>query len=773
MSRAEEYSLNVVDRAELASGDAGKGLSLLGTKSGLTAQQEIDRRSFLSFSPQSINISAGANSTVVRTAIQSLVDMYANTSQTISIPRVDQNYQTDLPILLNSGNYLSVYGIVENINTSGSSYQQPTFYAGCFNQAMTSPGWVPASGTNRPIPLYNGMFNAAGEFELDGTVQAGSGVTPASSTTWFASKNVGDIVLFVSAAGYQFEIGSGGSGGVGINRECIEVYRITSKTAGSPNKLIFDKPSPFSHTVGSVCDAASSLIVDDSVVGTTFRVLDDLWIEGPGGFKTAGVGMFRTGCRNLFLNVGFLQQKYGLGGNLMIDCNQYAETVIANDKAWDIAAASRRSRYGFGTMVVLGDGSDVAGKGVFGENSRWCHVTGRVLSMPNMVGDNVVAFNVASDCSVNLDLLDARKVAGTSIVRMGILNSYTTVGGGVPSCSRNKVTIRDARCGTPTYFVDITSGGTVTEDNVISDDCVFYGTPTIAAVRDRGTRSYIGGYYPNGDIDISGAVAATVNARLGNGIVVGHTESTGKSVTVNGIRLFPGAYYPAVITTSGSVTYTPNASVGMVGENKFEHRIAFSAATSVTIGVPTSPVESQELNIEIRNQTGSSFTPSLNSVFVGVTPVSIDNGNKTIFSFISRGGKWFSINSSQNVTYDGETFVNESFTTPGRWVIPSGLSITGGTLSKTVSPDGSTTHLATVSIPRIVSGRSYKITFTVGSRSAGGITPRLGNVAGTIRNASGTYSETIVAGTGGTVGFLFSGSSNNGITIDNVIVQEL
>lgn len=117
--------------------------------------------------------------------------------------------------------------------------------------------------------------------------------------------------------------------------------------------------------------------------------------------------------------------------------------------------------------------------------------------------------------------------------------------------------------------------------------------------------------------------------------------------------------------------------------------------------------------------------------------------------------------------------MSEAFGAKGRWVLPAGLAISGGVLTKTVAPDGVTSHLATLYVPRILSGRLYRVTFTSGGRSAGGVTPRLGSTGGTIRNANGTHVEEIVAGPGGTLGILFSANANSGMTVDNIVVQEL
>lgn len=70
-----------------------------------------------------------------------------------------------------------------------------------------------------------------------------------------------------------------------------------------------------------------------------------------------------------------------------------------------------------------------------------------------------------------------------------------------------------------------------------------------------------------------------------------------------------------------------------------------------------------------------------------------------------------------------------------------------------------------------VAGRTYRLTYTISSWSAGTVTPSLGGVAGTAVGADGTYTEEITAT--GTDALVFTPSNTSRFTLDSVTVYDL
>lgn len=393
---------------------------------------------------------------------------------------------------------------------------------------LTADGCPTAVGTFHPVhliamPKMTGQWQG-GAFVLDDTPENAAAI---------AGKAVGDVVLYVSSAGYEF---TSQSGATGLNSECIEPARIT---AISGLAVSLDCPEPLAaHSLGWLTDGENPELVDVSAGGRTFAVLDGVDITGEQVLCQPGEWMLeKSGVRGLTLVIDHHEGEYGLGGNLMVDSSQTYGSIVAHRKAWDIAGRSARSSYAFTSMTVGGDGS-VSTTGKIGENSTDCHVTGAALRFPNLTTGDALAFITCRDCSDTIDFLDLPLHTGI-VLRFGLANAPTLVGGGECRTSGNTATLKAVNAPQCSHFVRIYGGAGVTiEDNVIADDCAFYGNPTSGkAVEDDGVRTYIGGYYENGDIDLSEATDATVNVRLGTGQVVGATPSTCASLTVNGVSI--------------------------------------------------------------------------------------------------------------------------------------------------------------------------------------------------------------------------------------------
>lgn len=112
-------------------------------------------------------------------------------------------------------------------------------------------------------------------------------------------------------------------------------------------------------------------------------------------------------------------------------------------------------------------------------------------------------------------------------------------------------------------------------------------------------------------------------------------------------------------------------------------------------------------------------------------------------------------NAITNGTFDADA----NWTKGAGWTIGSGHATGGSAISTAISQAPST----------LTVGISYTVTYTI-TRSAGTITPALGGTAGTTRNSSGTYVETIVAGSSDKL-LAFNTSGFTG-TLDTVSVVQ-
>jgi hypothetical protein len=107
------------------------------------------------------------------------------------------------------------------------------------------------------------------------------------------------------------------------------------------------------------------------------------------------------------------------------------------------------------------------------------------------------------------------------------------------------------------------------------------------------------------------------------------------------------------------------------------------------------------------------------------------------------------------------TFASDTGWTKGAgWTIAAGVATATGAISTAIEQSAGVT---------LIQGKQYLVQYTI-TRSAGTITPSLGGTAGTGRSASGTYSETIIAGSTQTISFGTSGFTG---TLDNVSIRDV
>lgn len=135
-------------------------------------------------------------------------------------------------------------------------------------------------------------------------------------------------------------------------------------------------------------------------------------------------------------------------------------------------------------------------------------------------------------------------------------------------------------------------------------------------------------------------------------------------------------------------------------------------------------------------------------------------------------GRWYDMSGlggTPQALQLGEMVWNRFFTGGANfWTLTTGWAWSADTMLK--SGDGLGTLSQTMQ-KAPVAGRSYRVIYTVSSRTAGSVTVSVGGTAGTTRSANGTFTETLVATN--TDGLVFTPTDTARFTIDNVSVVEV
>jgi Flp pilus assembly protein TadG len=140
------------------------------------------------------------------------------------------------------------------------------------------------------------------------------------------------------------------------------------------------------------------------------------------------------------------------------------------------------------------------------------------------------------------------------------------------------------------------------------------------------------------------------------------------------------------------------------------------------------------------------------------------NGNFASSTGWTTGTDWAIASGVLSKNWNTYTVTNGDFAASTGWTLGTGWTVTGGVASKTTT----TTSSSVTRTPgtAIVSGQSYRVTFTIASRTAGSVRASVGGTNGPTHNTTGTFTDTIVAGGGSTIGF----NTNDGFrgTVDNM-----
>ena len=179
------------------------------------------------------------------------------------------------------------------------------------------------------------------------------------------------------------------------------------------------------------------------------------------------------------------------------------------------------------------------------------------------------------------------------------------------------------------------------------------------------------------------------------------------------------------------------------------------AASTATDATPAS-------GVSIWKQVSKTLQ-AIAAAFAAPAGVQIDSINATGYTtpFAVRGqfnvGLSFFMSAPANGTFDQDT----DWTKGAGWTISGGVANAAGALSTAIS------H----TLPALAAGETYTVTYTI-TRSAGTLQLSLGGgPGGAAQNASGTYTEQLVAGSGAPT-VTFTGAGFTG-TLDNVAFQAL
>lgn len=120
-----------------------------------------------------------------------------------------------------------------------------------------------------------------------------------------------------------------------------------------------------------------------------------------------------------------------------------------------------------------------------------------------------------------------------------------------------------------------------------------------------------------------------------------------------------------------------------------------------------------------------------------------------------------SANTSNIATYG-------DFSSTSGWTFGSGWSISSGRLSKNTTANSSVSRTPSIALEN---GADYSVTFTIVTRTSGSVSVAVGGSTGTLRSSAGTYTQTITAGSGSTIGVVTADGFRG--TIDNFSVQRV
>ena len=118
----------------------------------------------------------------------------------------------------------------------------------------------------------------------------------------------------------------------------------------------------------------------------------------------------------------------------------------------------------------------------------------------------------------------------------------------------------------------------------------------------------------------------------------------------------------------------------------------------------------------------------------------------------------------------GDQVTNGAFAADTDWTKGTDWTIAAGKATRAAGA-GATSLSQALASPYLIPGVRYSVAFTMSLFVAGTCTPVLGGTAGTARGSDATHTETILAGTGGSLAFLATAAGD--FSIDDVTLTPL
>ncbi len=126
----------------------------------------------------------------------------------------------------------------------------------------------------------------------------------------------------------------------------------------------------------------------------------------------------------------------------------------------------------------------------------------------------------------------------------------------------------------------------------------------------------------------------------------------------------------------------------------------------------------------------------------------------------------------QTQAYNISRVANGNMNSSGSWTLGSNWRVDNANSGVADQSTPTASDISQALSPVMVEGRSYEITYTIASRTAGTLTPKVGQTSGIARSTNDTFVETVVAGSGDAL-LAFSASATWDGTLDDVSIIEL
>ncbi|HEV2747607.1 MAG TPA: hypothetical protein VGW34_09955 [Allosphingosinicella sp.] len=277
----------------------------------------------------------------------------------------------------------------------------------------------------------------------------------------------------------------------------------------------------------------------------------------------------------------------------------YRKTEFSEMEILGNPARNPLLRYGEGAIDcgfegnVFAEGWDNEGKGAIEFSADGCWFDGE-LHIPNARGD-AVRF-IASPRRGWRDETEVQNYTRDNVARVRKCKAGTTL----------------------TRYVYFAAPRGVTAPfltgNRVEGEFESAGPPTVAAVSIGPSlgSEVVDASFQHGNIVVSAdADTYEIHVELGSGgIVVGGDLLKARELTVNGRRVYPGAFGAGLTNGgAGAISFTPDATKGQTGDTRYETRANFSNSSGITVNAPTGGAAGRTVVVQLFNANQSTAIP--------------------------------------------------------------------------------------------------------------------------------------------------------------------